>query len=165
MLGKLGQVDLLSLLVHVLLAEVMQEGGQDDIVIDRAAEAVVVEDTWYSEVNGGKAPVTVHVDGDKHNVEGEDVHLLGPLLDCGVTTCVKVCEEVCGHAVHLGIMVQDIDDAATALGNHGQKHLNDLVIEPVVSSQGEEVMLGDVNVVPAQDDFTDTEHGTGASSG
>eukprot|EP00091_Calanus_sinicus_P013429 TRINITY_DN29833_c0_g1_i1.p2 TRINITY_DN29833_c0_g1~~TRINITY_DN29833_c0_g1_i1.p2 ORF type:complete len:111 (+),score=33.45 TRINITY_DN29833_c0_g1_i1:183-515(+) len=80
-------------------------------------------------------------------------------LTARVPTCGKVCEEIRGHAVDPGMVFQDILEADTALSNHGEEHLHYLVIEPVVSSQGEEVMLGDVNVVPAQDDFTDTEHG------
>ena len=48
-----------------------------------------------------------------------------------------------------------------ALSDHGEKHLDNLVIEPVVPSEGEEVVLRDVNVMPAQKNLLGGYHGAG----
>ena len=45
----------------------------------------------------------VQMDGDEEQAVAEDVHILGPVLHCGVATRVQLGVEVGVHGVHLNI--------------------------------------------------------------
>ena len=55
------------------------------------------------EVHDDEGPVKVQMDGDEEQAVAEDVHILGPVLHCGVATRVQLGVEVGVHGVHLNI--------------------------------------------------------------